>query len=205
MNWSLSKSAAVVGVLALYLDTNWLLMAGKNLCLFYYKGNCHNMRENTQVDPVKWQQTVEKRQTAIFICVVYPRDSLYQTLLVLERFKIVLLPFSNPQFICMPAVCILLEIHMCLMIPQSYCESTSQTQWPQSSKWKLQCEDGEQVTGSILMAFTTVQQTLLLCSNVTQEIPLWPPAKGRSASQSGAPLPQTWHLIWQPSQCTVCD
>lgn len=112
MNWSLSKSAAVVGVLALYLDTNWLLTAGKNLCLFYYKGNCHNIRENTQVDPVKWQQTVEKRQTAIFICVVYPRDSLYQTLLVLERFKIVLLPFSNPQFICMPAVCILLEIHV---------------------------------------------------------------------------------------------
>lgn len=154
---------------------------------------------------MKWQQTAGKKQIAIFICAVYPWDSLYQTLLVLERFKIVLLPFSNPQFICMPAMCILLEIHVCLMIPQSYRESASQTQWPQSSKGKLQCEDEEQVTGSILMAFTTVQQTLLLCSNVTQGIPLWPPAKGRSASQSGAPLPWTWHLMWQPSHCTVCD
>lgn len=119
-------------------------------------------------DPVKWQQTAEKMQTAIFICIVYPEDSLYQILLVLERFEIVLLPFSNPQFICMPAMCILLEIHVCLMIPQSYRERTSQTQWPQSSKWKLQCVDEEQVTGSIWMGFTTVQQTLLLCSNVTQ-------------------------------------
>lgn len=64
---------------------------------------------------MKWQQTAEKNQTAIFICVVYPGDSLYQTPLVLERFKIVLLPFRNPQFICMPATCILLEIHVCVL------------------------------------------------------------------------------------------
>lgn len=188
-----------------YLDTNWLLMAGRNLCLFCYKGNCHNIRENTQV--IQWNdgKLQEKKQTAIFICVVYPGDSLYWTLLVLERFKIVLLPFSNPQFICMPAMCILLEIHVCVLWFLKAIVKVHHKQWPQSSKWKLQCEDEEQVTGSILMAFATVLQTLLLSSNGTQGIPLWPPAKRRSASQSRAPLPQTWHLIWQPSHCTVCD
>lgn len=64
---------------------------------------------------MKWRQTAEKEQTAIFICVVYPGDSLYQTLLVPERFKIVLLPFSNPQLICMPAMYILSEIHVCVL------------------------------------------------------------------------------------------
>lgn len=53
---------------------------------------------------------------------------------------------------------------------------------PQSGK-NLHCEDEEQVTGSILMAFTTVQQMLLLCSNISQWIPLRPPGKVRSASQ----------------------
>lgn len=64
---------------------------------------------------MKWWQTAGEKQTAIFICIVYPGDSLYQTLLVLERFKIVLLPFSNPQFICMPGMCILLETHVCVL------------------------------------------------------------------------------------------
>lgn len=54
---------------------------------------------------------------------------------------------------------------------------------------KLEGMDEEQVTAPILMVSTTVQQ-MLLCSNITQWVPLWPPGKARSASQSEALLPQ---------------
>lgn len=152
-------------------------------------------------DPVKWQRTAEKNANSNFYLCSLPRGLTLPTLLVLERFEIVLLPFSNPQFICMPAICILLETHVCLMIPQSYRESTSQTQWPQSSKWKLQCEDEEQVTGSILMAFTTVQQTLLLCSNVTQGFHCGRQEKGEvTASLEHLYLKRG---IWSDSQVTA--
>lgn len=59
------------------------------------------------------------------------------------------LPFSNPQFICTPAICILLEIQVFILWFLKATMKVQETQWPWSSKWKLRGEDDEQVTGSI--------------------------------------------------------
>lgn len=145
-----------------------------------------------------------KNANSNFYLCSLPRGLTLPTLLVLERFEIVLLPFSNPQFICMPAICILLEIHVCLMIPQSYRESTSQTQVATILKVKTSMRGwraGDRIYFDGLHYCTADTSSLFKCNS---RIPLWPPGKGRSDSQSGAPLPQAWHLIWQPSHCTVC-
>lgn len=203
-NWSLSKSAAAVRVLALYLDTNWLLMAGRNLCLFCYKDNCHNIWENTQV--IQWNDSkLQKKSNSNFHLYSLPRGlTLPDTSCPREVW--------NCTFTFQQST---VHLHASNVYPirdtrVSY--DSSKLSWKNITNsvatilkvktsmrgWRA----GDRIYLDGLHYCTADASSLFKCNS---RIPLWPPGKGRSASQSGAPLPQTWHLIWQPSHCTVCD